>query len=480
MGTEVSPVIFEDESEPLGPPPRQRPLWPWLAAAAAALAVLAVVVHPSASFHRNAVPKPRPVPIALQAPYGDWVLTSFGTRDNGAQVTDQPAVGQRTLKLGAGAATSGVGSSILADIGCGTTSGQVDLARNADGTSGTLSLGQMATTASGCGDQSITEADMATSLNYVFAGGSNGYPHRATWSFDGTNLVIGAAPVLLNYVRAETAITTPALLGTSWQLSGYTDANGVSNDSVVGAWLRITLDGVVHGNDGCNTFDTTADVSGTAQNAQGDAAGLVVFHSGSFTAVGCASARTYNSVLFEAGATASNGPASWQIFGTSKMTLSREGAGTLVFIQDPILVAPDSATPTPTTSAAALPPAALKLLGTTWELVAIHAGEASTNVLPSSANPPWLSIQNDGKISGTDGCHAYVANYIFVVGAHSADALLVSNYQGLGGVDCPGAQTYPTIANGTWNLSEVGNVLTLRQGGNSLQFRNPVGGTSAP
>jgi hypothetical protein len=229
MGRDESPVIFEDEPEPPGPPQRQRPLWQWLAVAAAALAALVVVVRPAASFHHT-VPKPHPIVANPQTPYGDWVLTGFGTRDNGAPVTIQPAIGRKTLKLAA-TATNGDAVSILATVGCGTTSGQIGISRSEDGGSGTLSLGELATTASGCGNQSTAEADLASSLNYVFASGLNGFPHQASWSFNGTELVISSAPVVLTYARSTVAIdVTPALQGTSWKLANFTDADGVTYD----------------------------------------------------------------------------------------------------------------------------------------------------------------------------------------------------------------------------------------------------------
>jgi hypothetical protein len=267
----------------------------------------------------------------VSAPAGDWVLTSFGARDNGAEVTSQPAVGQRRLHIEQGNGKHD--SSILADLGCGATSGKIDLSRNSDGTSGTFSLGKLATTAMGCANQSTAAADMTTSLNYVFAGqGSRAYPHQVMWSYDGASLVLTAAPVVLVYVSADRATPPPpALLGSSWRLVNFTDTHNLTSSAVLDAFLQITANGVVIGNDGCNAIDTTADVSGSPEDSQGDAAGVVVFHSGAFSSATCLSSAVYNGVLFEAGGTAANGAAFWRIYGGDKLALWRDGAGTLIF-----------------------------------------------------------------------------------------------------------------------------------------------------
>jgi heat shock protein HslJ len=462
--SDIFDLQYDDDLLP--PPIPRRPLWPWLVGAAAALLLaigVAALVRPTIE-HAPTTPSTA----TADVPYGDWVLVQFGTRDNGFQVTSEPAVGQKNLQIKQGKSSSGAGSSIVADLGCGTTSGTVDVSHNGTATSGELSLGALATTAIGCPNQPPTEADMSTSLNYVFAGQSTAYPHVATWSYDGRNLVITAAPVTLTYAPAsKPAPITPALLGTSWMLSNFTNTRDVTSSIVSGAWLKIDANGVVLGNDGCNAIDTTADVTGSAPSPSGDASGLVVFHSGSFTQVSCVSAKVYDGVLFEAGGAAANGPASWQIYGGMKLALWRKGAGMLVF------VAADSPSP---------------LTATPWRLSRFTDanGHSSTAVGEGA-----LQVATDGTVTGSDGCNALNAIATVsagaVISASDGSGIVIFAPRGQTDIGCPSAVTfdgilYSTSGTAHWHVS--GGTLTIvREGFGTLEFdagAPSVSSTSAP
>lgn len=316
---------------------RHRP-WPWLVAAAATLLVAAgitFVVRPSADHHGTAA-------ASTAAPYGSWRLTSFAIeQDASATAAPEAATGFAAyLELKAGANANGDGSLVVADIGCNTMTGTVDVFHNAHKDSGGLTFGDLATTAMSC-DLGPAGQREAAALQEVFVPKQGDDPQQALWTYDGAHLVLQAAPgVRLTYVASPSPDRAgPALLGTSWTLANFAADGGRTIAAVRPADIAFGADGSVQGDDGCNHFGSTTqeptpEITGSPAAGNGDASGAIMFGSIGATAVGCIGANLapqldlFNKIVFSSEA------ATWRIYGGAKLALVRDGVGTLVFVRE--------------------------------------------------------------------------------------------------------------------------------------------------
>ncbi|HEY3736611.1 MAG TPA: META domain-containing protein [Jatrophihabitans sp.] len=372
VGSEVIPLQYEDD---VAPPAARRRLWPWLIAAAAA-AVLAVgislvVTVPGGSDQTAG---------SALVPYASWNLVSFGLDDSSGTLVNQAVTGASFhLQITKGTHSNGDGSSIVADIGCGTTSGAVDVFHNPDGRSGGLTFGDLATAAVGC-----TKAVAAgPALDDVFMPTPGNDPHQALWRMSGGDLVLDGSGAELIYAPATGTHTAPALLGTSWKLANFTDTAGKTSSDVEQAALTITAGGTYIGSDGCNNVGGTVDVTGGAVSRNGDATGKATFHPAAQTAIGCPSAVTFEEVL------GGEAPAAWQIYGSGKLAVTRNGVGSLVFV---------SAEPTVPASSAS------QLSGTKWSLYSYCNGNTCGTVSHATVGTvPDLAFDH-ATITGNNGC----------------------------------------------------------------------------
>lgn len=327
-------LLSQDE-----PGARRRRLWPWLTAAAAA-AVLAVGITVIA---RPAEDRNTGTAASAAPPYGAWRLASFGNDDGtGMKTITETVQGVLAyLEITPGAEPNGDGSHVVADLGCSTTAGSVDVFHNPDADSGGLTFGDLATTEAACSPGTSARSQLEAALQAVYVPRSGGSPHPALWSYDGTHLVVTAAPVTLTYVRSVSPdrAASPALLGTSWTLANFTPAGDDTAAAVRGGEIAFAADGSVQGDDGCNHFGSAnvgkkTTIRGSAAQANGDANGTVAFGEITMTTMGCidhalgAQLALFDKIVMDAGQ-----PVKWTIYGSGKLALRRDGVGTLVFVR---------------------------------------------------------------------------------------------------------------------------------------------------
>jgi heat shock protein HslJ len=251
---------------------------------------------------------------------------------------------------------------------------------------------------------------------------------------------------------ADSAAT--ALLGTSWTLANFTPAGGETSSAVHGASIAFGKDGSVSGEDGCAGFTSASDaarpaVTGSAPTSNGDAHGRVTFGVMSMPAVGCIDQGPSPRALFDS-IVMSTDPASWTIYGGSKLALHRDGVGTLVFVRT---VEPDRA--------------GSPLIGTAWRLDTIEQGSSASTIDWVEGSAPRLSFAADGTVDGFDSCHPVHGTYT-IDGASLEltpdDVTATACGNGYAGT-IDSVLTAPEI---TWKIS--GTVLRLTAAGTTLVF----------
>jgi heat shock protein HslJ len=185
---------------------------------------------------------------------------------------------------------------------------------------------------------------------------------------------------------------TPAILGTSWTLTNFTDSEG-GHDPVGTATFAVDGQGQVQGTDGCNQFSGDASVTGGGppDPKHGIAAGSIEFGSIGTTEMACPDLDIQGQQTAFA-QLLTKGPANWIDYGGGKLALER-GPVTLVFVARPVKPA------APVTDPAAL-------AGTSWLLNEIDQGDTASSYATSAGREPTLRFGTDGKtLTGSDGCN---------------------------------------------------------------------------
>lgn len=357
LEADVVPLQYEDAAPA---PIRRRRLWPWFIAAVAAAALalgITLAVRPSNDSHSN-------VATGAAAPYGTWRATDGTVLSIEAQ---------------------GGGADLQATFGCGAVQGAVTVTQQDSGTGGTIVLPYPGMTVTNSCPLPSGEPLASIAVPGVFSKGTT------QWQTDGGKLALTRSGDSLIFTRSGSAPAEPALLGTSWTLSNFTDASGATSSDVGSASLTISRSGAYTGNDGCNGVSGTAEITGPPTNSSGDATGTVSFLPDAHAQLACSSAGVFDSVMQGEGA------AQWQIYGSGKLAITRTGVGTLVFVS----VAGASTSPSSHEVSGGD-----VLKGTSWVLQSWCDGSScNTASWASGVTAPRLELTDQGRFLFTDGCH---------------------------------------------------------------------------
>jgi heat shock protein HslJ len=169
--------------------------------------------------------------------------------------------------------------------------------------------------------------------------------------------------------------------GTPWNLAAAKDADGNDVQIAGNANLTVDADGHLTGNDGCNSISGDVQIGDRTIEFPG---GLAV------TEMACtddAVMATEQFVLAVLG-----GTVQWSVDG-DQLTLTRDGAGTLIFT---------AGTPPTSTSDPA------DLIGKTWTLTTIETGTGPDGVASSVSQPAKLQVFAD-RVELYGGCARYDA-----------------------------------------------------------------------
>jgi len=208
-------------------------------------------------------------------------------------------------------------------------------------------------------------------------------PTATSWVIDGNSLTLSDASGAA--VAVYTAVTSPSLAGTTWQLNSFNNGLGGVTSLIAGTQITAMFgaDGTLSGNAGCNNYNTSYTLDGS---------NITIDPAIATTRMACASDVAEQETAYLA---ALPNAATYTIQGDTLEL--RHATGSL--IASYTAVAADSGSSS-----------GASLTGTTWQLTSFNNGLGGVASLLSGTEITAV-FGEDGTLSGNAGCNSYSTSY---------------------------------------------------------------------